>query len=276
MGRDRRHLQRRDEPAGGAMKRVIFALVLMAAATAVPADTVFITGANSGLGLELAKQYAEKGWDVIATHRRDTDPETLTALKKQYDKVRIERMDVANQAQVEALAAKLKGTAIDVLINNAGVMFVDGAKRGGQRFGELDFDVFDQIMDINVKGSMLVTQSFIEHVKASKQKKIIAITSSHGSIAEPPPTTVNALWYGASKAALNKLLSVTARVVAKDGVIVVPLHPGSVRVDGSTTPLPAGMIEAPYSCGEMIKTIAALTPERSGHFLRYDGASIAW
>jgi NAD(P)-dependent dehydrogenase (short-subunit alcohol dehydrogenase family) len=258
------------------IRRLICAAVLLAAAPAILADTVFISGANSGLGLELATQYAKAGWDVIATHRRETDPESLTALKKQFRNVRIERMDVTERAQVEALAAKLKGTAIDVLINNAGVMFVDGGKRGGQRFGELDFDVFDEIMDINVRGSMMVTQNFIEHVKASKQKKIIAITSSHGSIGDPPPTTVNAMWYGASKAALNKLLSVTARVVAKDGVIVVPLHPGSVRVDGSTTPLPAGMIEAPYACGEMIKTIAALTPERSGHFLRYDGASIAW
>jgi NAD(P)-dependent dehydrogenase (short-subunit alcohol dehydrogenase family) len=265
------------------IKRVsclLCAAILMIGCTSVStADTVLITGANSGLGLELAKQYAAGGWDVIVTHRREKDPESLTELKKQFPSLRIERLEVTDQKQVEALGARLKGVPIDVLISNAGVIDINNWKDGvgaGQRFGELDFDTFLPMMDVNVRGSIMVMQTLIENVKASKQKKIITMSSTHGSIGEPIVTTANALWYGASKAALNKLTAVIAKVVAKDGVIVVPMHPGQVRVDGGTGPLPAGMTEAPYACGEMIKTIAALTMERSGHFTLYNGKELPW
>ena len=57
------------------------------------AQTVLITGANSGLGLEFSKQYAAKGWNVIATHRRDEVPDTLADLMSDYENVRVEKMD---------------------------------------------------------------------------------------------------------------------------------------------------------------------------------------
>ena len=85
------------------------------------AETVLITGANSGLGLEFSKQYAAKGWTVIATHRRDEIPQTLAELSSMHANVRVEKMDVTNHEQVSALAQKLRGEPIDVLINNAGL-----------------------------------------------------------------------------------------------------------------------------------------------------------
>lgn len=262
------------------VSRLLCAAFLLSGCTSISnADTVLITGGNSGLGLELAKQYAAGGWDVVVTHRREKDPESLTELKKQFPAVRIEKLDVTDQKQVEAMGERLKGVPIDVLISNAGVIDIDNWKNGvgvGQRFGELNFDNFLPMMDVNVRGSIMVIQTLYENVKASKQKKIVTMSSTHGSIGEPIVTTANALWYGASKAALNKLTNVIARVAAKDGVIAVPIHPGAVRVDGSTTPLPPNMIEAPYACSEMIKTIAALTPERSGQFTLYNGKQIPW
>jgi NAD(P)-dependent dehydrogenase (short-subunit alcohol dehydrogenase family) len=254
-------------------------VLLMACTSASRADTVLITGANSGLGLELAKQYAAGGWTVIGTHRREKEPESLTGLRKQYPSVRIERVDVTDAAQVAALGERLKGVPIDVLISNAGTIDLHNWKDGvgvGQRFGELDFDTFLPMMDVNVRGSIMIIQTLIGNVKASRQKKIVTMSSTHGSIGAPIRTTANALWYGATKAALNKLTAVIAQVVAEDGVIVVPMHPGAVRVDGSTGPLPEGMIEAPYACAEMIKTIAALTPERSGRFTLYNGQELPW
>src|SRR4051812_24531217 len=94
----------------------ILAVLLMPVSRA---DTVLITGANSGLGLELARQYGKAGWTVIAVHRRDSTPQVLADLSKQYPTVRAERMNVADEAEVLALSRKLKGVAIDVLINNA-------------------------------------------------------------------------------------------------------------------------------------------------------------
>ena len=80
------------------------------------ADTVLITGANAGRGLEFARQYAAKGWTVIATHRRSRVVDTFAPLLEQYPETfRVERMDVASIPEVEALAAKLEGVPIDVL-----------------------------------------------------------------------------------------------------------------------------------------------------------------
>ncbi|MDE2655265.1 MAG: SDR family NAD(P)-dependent oxidoreductase, partial [Gemmatimonadota bacterium] len=96
----------------------LVALVLMSAAQA---QTVLVTGSNRGIGLEFAKQYADRGWTVIATHRRDTTPDTLAALEEQYPQVRAEKLDVTDHASIDALAEKLDGMPIDVLINNAGI-----------------------------------------------------------------------------------------------------------------------------------------------------------
>lgn len=262
------------------IRTMTLAAILAGCGSSLQAETVLITGANSGLGLEMAQQYAEKGWTVIATHRRDRTPETLRTLMDRFDGVRVERLDVTRQDQISALAEKLRGEPIDLLINNAGVMTLDGWARGvgaGQRFDDLDFDHFAPIMEVNVKGAMMVTQALYPNVRMSDRKTIVAITSSHGSISDPPPTTTNALWYGASKAALNKLLVVTSSVVAEEGVIVVPIHPGSVSVDRPEgEPLPEGMLEAPYAVGKLIETIDGLTMSSSGKFLQYDGEELAW
>src|SRR5262245_38233744 len=119
------------------------------------AETVLITGANSGIGLEFAKQYAARGWTVIATHRRDTTPKELAEFGSAYGSVRLERMDVASLAQVQALAAKLKGEPIDLLINNAGIFsFRDWMKMpdADQQLGSLNYRQFDDFMRTNVRG----------------------------------------------------------------------------------------------------------------------------
>jgi NAD(P)-dependent dehydrogenase (short-subunit alcohol dehydrogenase family) len=101
------------------------AALLLGSALAAPfsagAETVLITGANSGLGLEFVKQSAAKGWRVIATHRRDDIPESLAPIVEEHSNVHVERMDVASIDDVRALAGKLDGEPIDVLINNAGI-----------------------------------------------------------------------------------------------------------------------------------------------------------
>src|SRR5262245_3560686 len=112
------------------------------AALPAMAETVLITGANQGIGLEFAKEYAARGWTVIATHRRTTTPEELAQLAAKYPKVRIERMDVTDAAQIEALGAKLKSVPIDVLLSNAGLVRTDPLDKPGgntnQIFGTLD------------------------------------------------------------------------------------------------------------------------------------------
>src|SRR5262249_43915123 len=98
-----------------------FALLFVLPIPHAFAQTVLITGANSGIGLEFTRQYVEKGWTVIVTHRRSETPKTLADIAAKYSKLRIEKLDVTSEDQVHALAAKLADVPIDVLINNAGV-----------------------------------------------------------------------------------------------------------------------------------------------------------
>jgi NAD(P)-dependent dehydrogenase (short-subunit alcohol dehydrogenase family) len=247
------------------------------------ADTVLITGANSGLGLEFVKQYAAKDWDVIATHRRDGVPESLAPVVAQYPKVRVERLDVARIDDVKALAAKLRGVPIDVLINNAGVYSdrascADESCRGKgdtQTFGDLDYDLFDTIMAVNVRGPLLVSENFIENVRAGKQKKIVSISSTNGSLTQPLGGS-GAIAYRASKAALNRAMMLVAVHEKPENVIVLLLHPGAVLTERQADLDFPGMIEMQPSVAGMIAQIEKATVADSGRFIQYDGATAPW
>jgi NAD(P)-dependent dehydrogenase (short-subunit alcohol dehydrogenase family) len=264
--------------AGSRIRAVIVAAVAICAANFTSAQTVLITGANSGIGLEFSKQYAENGWTVIATHRRDEIPDTLAELMSAHENVRVETMDVSNQDQVFGLAEKLRGVPIDVLINNAGIFclcdWMDESDTS-QEFGTLRFDDFTPIMEVNVRGVAMVSEAFYENVKASDQKKMITITSTIGTISDPRIAR-SAFWYGASKAAVNKINVTLAEVVKKDNIIVVPMHPGSVRVEKQAELHNPGMLETPDSVRQMIATIDKLDISDSGKFLLYDGSGLPW
>ncbi len=252
------------------------------------AETVLITGANSGIGLEFAKQYAERGWTTIATHRRREIPDSLAALAAKFPNVRIETLDVTSAEQARALAAKLADTPIDVLINNAGVY----NDRSGcdpadvycpgdwttQSFGRFDYDLLDTIMAVNIKGPLIVSEAFYENVKASEQKKIVAISSSNGTITgELPHPRPGATFYRMSKAALNREMQIVASSVRPDGVTVLMLNPGPTLTEHQEylrgNPI---MLEVSFTVGHMIETIDRATLEDSGKFLRYDGEPEAW
>ena len=267
----------------------LIAALLMGCALAVPtaaaADTVLVTGANSGLGLELVKQYAAKGWTVIATHRRDDVPETLAAVVAAHPNVRVERMDVESAAEIKALADKLRGVPIDVLINNAGVysdrsVCTDEACRGAgdtQSFGNTDYELFDTIMAVNVRGPLLVSEAFIEHVRAGRQKKIVSISSTNGSVTFSLGGS-GAIAYRASKAALNREMQLVAVHLKREGITVLLLHPGAVLTERQAdfrNQFP-GMLEMQPSVAGMIEQIAKATIEDTGRFIQYDGATAPW
>jgi NAD(P)-dependent dehydrogenase (short-subunit alcohol dehydrogenase family) len=273
-------MHRRSALALGAALLVSYALAMPSTAAA---DTVLITGANSGLGLELVKQYAAKGWAVIATHRRDGVPETLAAVVAEHPNVRVERMDVASIDEVRALAAKLAGTPIDVLINNAGVYSDraacgDEACRGEdatQSFGQLDYELFDTIMAVNVRGPLLVSEAFIDHVRASRQKKLVSISSTNGSITFTLGGS-GAIAYRASKAALNRAMQLVAVDQRANGVTVLLLHPGAVHTERQAHLTFPGMIEMQPSVAGMIDVIAKATIADTGRFIQYDGTTAPW
>ena len=268
--------------------QAIVATVLACGALALlrvaSADTVLITGANSGLGLELVKQYAAKGWTVIATHRRHDVPETLAPLAARYPNVRVEHMDVSSIEDVRASAARLKGVPIDVLINNAGVYSDRSACKtedctgegATQIFGNIDYALFDTIMATNVRGPLIVSESLLDNVRASRQKKIIAISSTNGSLSEPLPGPY-LLAYRASKSALNRAMQLVAVKEKEEGVTVLMLHPGTVvteRLERNRGQ--PNTVDMEPSVEGMIKIIDKATIKDTGRFLQYDGTTAPW
>lgn len=269
------------------MLRVIALSLTLLLAHAATAKTVLVTGSNRGLGLEFVAQYAAMGWDVIATSRSPHDDDDLQALAADNDNIIIEQLDVTNLDEVAALAAKYQGTPIDVLMNNAG-MFGD---RPRQTWGSLDRDLFRQVMDVNVFGPLKLSEAFASHVAASDTKKIAVISSTAGSIASirNPP---GAPYYAISKAAVNMAMRGTAMRLKEQGIAVAIFMPGAVdtrmlrEAVGLTQEEAEAATDYDYkrfkpltteeSISQMIVTLDALTLERSGDFLNYDGSTIPW
>jgi NAD(P)-dependent dehydrogenase (short-subunit alcohol dehydrogenase family) len=102
------------------------------ASTDAESPTVLITGSNRGIGLEFVRQYAERGWQVIATCRNPEAANDLQAIAAEYDKVRLEPLDVTDHDGVDALAKKYANSTIDVLLNNAALLGSPGRSGAGQ------------------------------------------------------------------------------------------------------------------------------------------------
>jgi NAD(P)-dependent dehydrogenase (short-subunit alcohol dehydrogenase family) len=235
------------------------------------APTVLITGSNRGLGLEFSKQYAERDWKVIATVRRPETAEDLKLLAASHSNVHIERLDVTDDSAIKALAEKLKGQPIDLLLNNAGIL----GDISGQFFGKLEHDEFMKIMSTNALGPLMIAQFFIDNVKASKQKKIVAISSLAGSFGRERRGLPGTYFYKASKAALNMLMRTLAQDLRSDGVTVILISPGTVDTGQIGIKSPR-LVDIEVSIAGIIETIDQVTIENSGTFISYDGEVQAW
>lgn len=280
------------------MKRFVIAAALAAslmAAGTVNAATVLITGSNRGLGLEFTKQYAEKGYSVIATTRNPDDAKELQALAAKHKAITIEKLDVLDQAGVRALAAKYKGKPVDILINNAGVL-------GAGTFGTLDLDAFRKVMDTNVFGSLVVSEAFKDSIAASKEKKMIFISSPAGTFniqslfkngkmagapaegtgASPKARNVDVsdgggFYYSLSKVAVNMAVQKIRPSLKKDGITVGIIAPNAVDTDMlAELGFGGAAMKAPEAIGRFIKIIDAMNVENQGRPIVQDGTVLDW
>lgn len=253
-------------------------LPLQSAVAAGPAaeatPTVLITGANRGIGYALAEQYAARGWKVIATARRPRAADDLIKLASANPRVSIERLDVTSRRSVRRLAKKYRGQPIDLLINNAGIL----GDTTAQKTGSYDFDVFDEVMDVNVKGPLRMTEAFADHVAASGQKKIVNISSAVGSITLTFPGQV---FYRASKAALNMATRTISKemkrsdIAPRREIVFGLINPGIVDT-GFAKGVPVPMITAAESARLVVARIDTLNADSSGKFFDYKGAELPW
>lgn len=235
--------------------------------------TVLITGANRGLGLELARQYAADGWRVLACSRHP-DAEALVALARERPATSCHALDVTDAASVAALAAALRGTPVDLLLNVAGVMHRRVEAAGGASlpaFGGLDYEDWSRVLAVNVLGQARVAEALLENVAASDQKKIVTLSSELGSVGGNERGGLYA--YRSSKAAVNAVMKSMAIDLAPRGIIAVPMHPGWVRTDMGG---PKAPLSATESAAGMRRVIAGLTIADSGRFLQWDGRELPW
>ncbi len=225
--------------------------------------TVLLTGANRGLGLEFARQYAGRGWRVLACCR---DPEKANELNAVTGDIAVHRLDVRDHDGIAALARELRGTAIDVLLNNAGVY---GPNR--MHLGRIDYAAWADVLAVNVLGPTRLIECFVDHVAASGKKLIACVSSQMGSMERN--TTGRHYLYRSSKAALNAIVKSLAIDLRDRGVTFVTLHPGWVKTDmgGADADL-----HIPDSVRDVIALLERVTNADSGRFLNHDGSEIPW
>ena len=268
------------------MKRNYFLMLLvsvLAAVCAAPAQaafkagapTVFITGSNRGLGLEFARQYAAKGWNVIATCRRPDEAAELQALASMHPQVVIDRLDVTDQSTIDRVAARFRDQPIDVLLNNAGIW---GAL-DKQTFGQLDYEAHRWVYEVNALGPLRVTEAFLGNVAASEQKKIIGLGGGMGTRRTVERAPGGHYWYRMSRAANLISMAILQREVRKQGIIVSFISPGKVdtqMLKDSGWPASFKSLSPKESAGYVIERIAALEPSAGGELINYDGKVIGW
>jgi len=218
--------------------------------------TVVITGANRGIGLELARQYRQRGDDVVACCRKPS--EQLTKLDVEV----VEGVDVADDTAVARLAKNLKGRTVDVLVNCAGIL-------SDESLADLDFSRIRRQFEVNSLGPLRVTAALRD--KLGEGSKVAIITSRMGSIEDN--TSGGRYGYRMSKAAVNMAGRSLANDLKDDGVAVAILHPGFVRTDMTGR---QGLIDPPESAAGIIARIDELTLEDTGTFWHANGEVIPW
>jgi len=234
--------------------------------------TVLITGSNRGLGLEFARQYAAMDWNVIASCRDPKAAEDLKTLAGDFSNVAIEKLDVTNDAEVEALAGKYQDQPVDVLLSNAGVY----GTLAKQTLGSFDFEEAKRVIDINAIASLRLAQAFQDNVVSSDQKKIISLGGGMGTL-KIGPSFGGHYFMKMSKAAHLMAMGVLQTDLKDQGVIVTMISPGRVntqlmRDSGFTGP----SMEADESAARVIERIAALDPSLGGKLVMYNGMVIPY
>jgi len=232
--------------------------------------TVFITGSNRGIGLEFAKQYAERGWNVIATARNPAAADELNELAAIYPGIIVEQLDVTDYERVDELAAIYADTPIDVLLNNAGI----GGGSANQYFLDMQWDVWRQVLEVNTLAPMKISEAFYPNVIASRDKKIVTVSSSEGSITNVKQPRL--YFYRSSKSAVNMAMKNLALQLKRKGVSVGLVNPGPTDTDFMAG-LPKKMLRpTPDAVTDMMRNIDAMTVETTGSFYQYDGTIIPW
>jgi len=219
-------------------------------------QTVVITGANKGIGLEFCTFYKNKGADVIAVCRSPS--ESLQALGVEI----VDDVDVSSDPGIARLKQAINRRSIDILINNAGIF-------SNQSLNDMDFNEVSRQFEVNAVGPLKVTHALQTELKSGA--KVALVTSRMGSITD----NTSGAYYGyrMSKAALNAAGMSLANDLKPKGIAVAILHPGFVQTSMVGY---AGDISPATAAERLAQRIAELTMETTGTFWHSNGDVLPW
>uniref|UniRef100_A0A8D2J4S6 C-factor-like n=1 Tax=Varanus komodoensis TaxID=61221 RepID=A0A8D2J4S6_VARKO len=251
-------------------------------------QSVLVTGANRGIGLELVKQLVGKSHQIFATCRDPEGPRAklgiLAHTNHKHKNFLFVAVDASEPSSIRAAAAKvterLKGAGLNLLINNAGIV----------KPGDLESttpEVMSELYNTNVIGPLMVSQVFLPLLRKAAQGSpqkgmscskaaIINMSSEGGSITnlllwESAPVIA----YRCSKAALNMLTRCQGLGLAEDKILCIALHPGWVQTDMGNSVGSAP--QTVQSCvQDILNTLSRLSEKDSGMFMNWEGKAIPW
>ena len=217
--------------------------------------TIVVTGCNRGIGLELVRQLHERGDEVIGVCRHASDELQATGVRI------VDGIDVSRGDGMPRLKAAIGDTAIDVLVNNAGIL-------KSEQFGNIDYEQMIEQYRVNTLGPLRVTEALADNLPAGS--KVIIITSRVGSIED---NGSGGNWgYRASKTAVNQVGMNLKHELGPREISVALLHPGLVATD-----MTGGRGITPQeSAAGLVQRIDELTLETSGGFWHAEGYRLPW
>ena len=231
-------------------------------------NRILITGANRGLGLELARLCGARGDQVFASCRFPENAAALQALGAQYtQKFTILTLDVADESSVTQCAASVaaKVEALDILFNNAAIHM------GDEHLSEVKAETLLKTIRVNAVGAVLVAQKFMNLLKKGETPKLVNVSSEAGSISEMEH--FRGYNYYGSKAAMNMYTRSLAWDPETEGVIVIAIHPGWVRTDMGG---PEAHLSTTQSASGLLKITDDLTLADNGKFYTWEGTEHPW
>ncbi len=229
---------------------------------------VLITGANRGVGLELALQCAERGDRVFAGCRSPEKAAALEEISVKYPgRVNILPLEVTDEQSIAQCAANVAAEVdgLDILFNNAAIHM------GDEHLSEVKADVLLKTIHVNAVGAVLVAKDFLSLLKKGNDPKLVNVSSEAGSI-EKMAHFRGYNYYG-SKATMNMYTRSLAWDPETEGITVISIHPGWVRTDMGG---PDAHISATQSAGGLLKVTDGLTPEDNGKFYTWEGVEFPW
>ncbi|POM60132.1 Short chain dehydrogenase [Phytophthora palmivora] len=220
---------------------------------------------NRGLGLSFAKYFIKKEWDVIATTRKGANLDDLKALSPS----KIITMDVGDESSVLQMAQELRGTPIDLLINNAGTFTGSGDLRSTTK---------DDLMtefEVHAVGPFLVTRSLLPNLQlaAKKNSKYGARVAHLSSVWASIETGSGPYAYAASKAALHMINHRMADEMKPHHIAAIVLDPGYVATNLTRSSYEA---EADRVVNAMVGIIEKSKLKDTGKFYHFEGHEIPW